>query len=177
MILTARADGDSAEATIEILSGPLPTGTRIWSVDHLPGCTVKSMTQAVPTANGPDLYVQEDCPNGAFIRAMTSDGREMWRKQISGPGANLAVRPVPKAEPEPAAHPLDFHPNSICDGISPGMTKNQVAKLANGSKLQLGRQEFQGNSWSLEERGSRCTISFDAKTGAVVKKRKIIVTD
>lgn len=177
VILTAQVAGDSAEAAIEILSGALPTGTKIWSVDHLPGCTAKNMTQAVPSANGPDLYVEEDCPQGSFIRALTSDGREMWRKQITGSGADLTLHPAAKAEPEAPSQPIDFHPNSVCDEVSTGMTKNQVGKLVNRRKLQLGLKEFQSDNWSVEEHGSRCTISFDAGTGTVVKKRKVIVTD
>lgn len=176
-VLTAYAEGDSAEAAIDIRSGALPTGTMLWSVDHMLGCKAKQMTQAVPSANGPDLYVEEECPQGAFVRALTSDGREMWRKQITGPGAALTVHPVPKAEADPPAHPLDLHPNSVCDGISPGMTKNEVAKRVNDRKLQLGQKELQSDNWSLEEHGSRCTISFDGKTGIVVKKKKTIVTD
>jgi hypothetical protein len=176
IILTAHVENDSAEAEIEILAGALPTGTKIWSVDHLPGCTTKHMSQAVPSANRPDLYVEEDCPQGTFIRALTSDGREMWRRQITGAGAD-PVHTGLKAEPEPLPHPLDFHPNSLCDGISPGMSKNDVAKLVKSRSLQLRSKEFQGDTWSVEERGSRCTISFDAKTATVVKKRKVIVTD
>jgi hypothetical protein len=177
VVLTAYAEGDSAEAAIDIRSGALPAGTTLWSVGHMPGCKEKQMSQAVPSANGPDLYVEEECPQSTFVRALTSDGREMWRKQISGAGADLTVHPVPKAEAEPPPHPIDLHSNSVCDGISPGMTKNEVAKLVNGRKLQLGQKELQGDNWSLEEHGSRCTISFDGKTGTVVKKRKIIVTD
>jgi hypothetical protein len=177
VVLTAYAEGDSAEAAIDIRSGALPTGTMLWSVDHMPGCKEKKMSQAVPSANGPDLYVEEECPQGTFVRALTSDGREMWRRQISGPDADLTVHPAARAEAEPPAHLLDLHPNSVCDGISPGMTKNEVAKLVNGRKLQLRQKELESDNWSLEEHGSRCTILFDGKTGTVMKKRKIIVTD
>jgi hypothetical protein len=84
--VTAYADGDSAEATLEIHSGPVSNGTVIWSVNPLPGCKVKKMTQAVPSTSGPDIYVEEECLRGNFVRALTSDGRELWRRQITGAG-------------------------------------------------------------------------------------------
>jgi hypothetical protein len=75
VVVTASAEGDSSEASIEIRSGSsLPTGTLMWSVSPLPGCKVTKMTQAVPSANGPDIYVEESCPDGAYVRAMTADG-------------------------------------------------------------------------------------------------------
>jgi hypothetical protein len=174
-VLTANADGLSAEATIDIRSGALPTGTSLWTVTPLPGCNAVHMTQAVPSANGPDLYVEDDCPQGRFIRALTSDGREIWRKQITGTPVDLSDTPPPQAAG--TEHHIDFHPNSVCDQVSAGMTKDEVGKLANNRKLQLGRQEAQSDHWSLEEKGSRCTILFDGKKGVVVKKTKIIVLD
>jgi hypothetical protein len=173
--LVANADGLSAEAAINIRSGTLPTGTQLWSVAPLPGCKAVQITQAVPSANGPDLYVEDDCPQGRFIRALTSDGREIWRKQITGTPVDLSDTPAP--QPAGTEHSIDLHPNSVCDQVSTGMTKDEVAKLANIRKLQLGRQEAQGDHWSLEEKGSRCTILFDGKRGVVVKKTKIIVLD
>jgi hypothetical protein len=46
-LLTARAVGDSAEATIDILQGDKPpTGTLLWSVPPIPGCKTVKLSQA-----------------------------------------------------------------------------------------------------------------------------------
>ncbi|HKI26577.1 MAG TPA: hypothetical protein VKA07_09640 [Candidatus Sulfotelmatobacter sp.] len=175
--LTAYADGDSADATVEIRSeSTLPVGSQIWSVPPIPGCKSEKLIQAVPSANGPDLYDQEQCPRGTVIRALTADGRELWRRQITGAGGVLANEPVTKPPADTGQH-LDLHRSSICDGISPGMTKDEVSKVANGRSLSVGKKQWQGDSWEFEEEGSRCAISFDEKSGAVVKKKKTIIID
>src|ERR1700722_17765143 len=88
VLLTASAESDSSDASIEIRpAGDMPTGTRIWSVSPTPGCKATKMTQAVPSANGPDLYVEESCPDGSMIRALTSDGRELWRRPFGAAAA------------------------------------------------------------------------------------------
>jgi hypothetical protein len=180
VILTAYADGDSAEATLEIQSGPISNGTVMWSVNPLPGCKVKKMTQAVPTANGPDIYVEEECPQGNFVRALTADGRELWRRQITGAGGVLESFPKPPAFGESvdqSGQHINFQRFSICDSISSGMSKDDVAKLAAGRNQHLSQRERDGATWTFEESGSRCEISFDGKTGTVVKKKKTVVTD
>ena len=110
VVLTGYADGDSAEANVEIHRGPLPAGTAIWSVAAMPGCKTRKMTQAVPSANGPDLYVEEDCPQGTLIRALTADGRELWRTQLGASGAR--VPDAPSAKEEVQSHePLNLRGN------------------------------------------------------------------
>ena len=172
VVLTAYAEGKSSEASIEIRSGPsLPIGTMTWSVSSLPGCKSMKMTQAVPSANGPDIYVQEACPDGTYVRAITDDGRELWRRKIGvplAPGLNAK-------ETEPAEH-INLSTRSLCDDISSGMTKDSVSKLAQDHNLRLGEKERQGNNWVIEERNFRCKILFD-NAATVVKKKKIIITD
>jgi len=175
--LTAYGEGDSAEATVEILSGHnLPTGTLLWTVPPMPGCKGIKMSQAVPSATGPDLYVEEECPQGRFIRALTTDGRELWRRQITGTGGVLENQPVTKPPADTGGH-MDLHRASVCDGVSNGMTKDEVSKVVTGYKLRLDQRQRQSDNWNFEEDGSRCSISFDGKTGAVVKKRKTIILD
>jgi len=175
--LTASADGDSAEATVEIRSNhTLPPGTLLWTVAPLPGCKAKNMTQAVPSATGPDLYVQEECPQGAFVRALTADGRELWRRQITGAGGLLASEPVTQPPPDTGQH-LDLHRASVCDGVSSGMTRDEVSKVANGHNLNVEKKQWSSDSWEFEEEGSRCAISFDGKSGVVVKKKKTIIIE
>ena len=176
VMLSAYAEGDSAEATVEILAGTPPTGTRLWTVPTLPGCKNKNISQAVPTATGPDLYVEEECPQGTFVRALTADGREMWRRQITGSDGVLASDSVAKPPADTGRH-LDLHRASVCDGISHGMTKDPVSQVANGHNLRVEPKQWQSDTWEFEEEGSRCTISFDGKSGAVLKKRKTIIIE
>jgi hypothetical protein len=175
-VLTANAESDSAEATLEIRQGTLPVGTRMWTVDPIPGCKATKIIQAVPSANGPDLYAEEEYPQGAFIRALADDGRELWRRQISKTGALLPFAP---AAPEQAAPAERLKPRavSVCDAISIGMTKQEVGKMIRERNLPVDEKQRQGQDWFLEEEGFRCAISFDVKTETVVKKKKIVVTD
>ena len=196
VLLTAYANGDSADASIEIRpAGDMPAGTPIWSVSPTPGCKATKMTQAVPSANGPDLYVEETCPEGTMIRALTADGRELWRRLLGSSGApsnvaapiangpyigllpNGATSKVPGKSDQPAGEHINARANSVCDTISLGMARDEVFKAANERGLHLDPKQRQSATWSLEEEGFRCTISFDASTGAVVKKKKTIVTD
>jgi hypothetical protein len=176
VIVTAYASGDSAEASIEILGGKsLPTGTAIWSVTNLPGCKTSNMTQAVPTANGPDIYVEEACPTGAFVRAMTADGRELWRRRIGGSAVPVPAGPEINEEAHPGEH-LKLSSRSFCDAISPGMSKESVSKLAETRNLRLAEIKQQDRNWTIEEEGFRCSLLFD-DAGTVVKKKKTVVTD
>ena len=152
-----------------------------WSIS--PGQAAKLTTdgdeavvQAVPSANGPDLYDEEECPQGAFVRALTADGREMWRRQYTGAGGLLSSAPMAKPQTDTGQH-LDLHRPSICDGVSPGMTKDEVLKVATGQNLTVQKNQRQSDNWEFEEEGSRCAISFDGKSGAVVKKKKTIIID
>lgn len=176
VILTASADSDSAEANIEILSGTSrKNGTVLWSVTPIPGCKSTNLTQAVPSANGPDLYDQEECPEGSVIRALTADGRELWRRSFGGRGAPIAELTPGGTVKSPER--LDPHNTSVCDSVSGGMTRETVVKILADRGLRLDDKQRSGNQWLLEEQGFHCTISFDAASGTVVKKKKTVVTD
>jgi hypothetical protein len=178
VVLSAYAEGDSSEASIEIRSGrSLATGTVMWSVSPLPGCKSTKMSQAVPSANGPDIYDEESCPDGAYVRAMTADGREMWRRKLGGSMAPAAPGPQGKEETQAAEHiNLNLSTRSVCDEISSGMTKDGVSRLVQDRSLWLGEKERQSNSWVFEEHNVRCTIWF-GEAGTVVKNKKIFITD
>ncbi|MFZ0278835.1 MAG: hypothetical protein WA254_11480 [Candidatus Sulfotelmatobacter sp.] len=123
VVLTASAEGDSSEASIEIRSGSsLPTGTIMWSVSPLPGCKSMKMTQAVPTATGPDIYDEESCPDGTYVRALTADGRELWRRKLGGAPVPTAPDLERKEKSLPTEH-IGLSTRSVCDEISSGMTK------------------------------------------------------
>ena len=176
VVLTAYNEGDSSEATIEIRSGTsLPSGTLTWSVSHLPGCKTTKMTQAVPSANGPDIYVEETCPNGGYVRALTADGRELWRRGMSNSMAPFGQDSQEMEASQPAEH-INLSTGSLCDKIPSGTTKDAVARLAQDRNLWLGKKERQSNSWVFEEHNFRCTIMF-GEGGTVVKSKKIIITD
>ncbi len=176
VVLTAYAEGDSSEASIEIRSGPsLPAGTITWSVNHLPGCKSTKMTQAVPSATGPDIYDEESCPDGTYVRALTADGRELWRRKLGGSLVPMASGLEGKEETQLAEH-INLGARSLCDEISSGMTKDNVSRLVQDRNLRLGEKERQSNSWVFEEPNFRCTIWF-GEAGTVVKNKKIIITD
>ena len=176
VVLTASVEGDSSEASIEIRSGPsLPAGTIVWSVSPLPGCKSMKMTQAVPTATGPDIYDEESCPDGAYVRALTADGRELWRRKLGGAPVLMAPGLEGKEETQSTEH-ISLSTRSVCDEISFGMTKDGVSKLAQDRNLSLSEKERASNSWVFEEHNVRCTIWF-GETGTVVKNKKIFISD
>lgn len=194
VMLTATTEGDSADASIEIRAqGDLKPGTTLWSVAPTPGCKTTQMIQAVPSANGPDLYVQETCPDGTMLRALTSDGRELWRKMLAGKSVGAAVptsngpyvgflpngptSPAPVKPAEPVGAHINSHSTSMCDAVSAGMTRDDAMNAATQHNIKLDATQRQRDTWVIEEQGSSCTISFDATTGNVVKKKKTIVTD
>jgi len=175
LVLTAYAEGDSSEATLEIRSGTsLPIGTTKWSVTELPGCKTTKITPAVPSAGGPDVYVQESCPDGTYVRSITEDGRELWRRRIGGPLTSLPELRG-KEEVQAAGH-INLSARSLCDDVSSGMTKDTVSKLVQDRRFRLEEKERESNNWVIEEHNFRCTIWFD-NAAAVVKKKKIIITD
>jgi hypothetical protein len=170
VILTGTAGGDSAQASIEVHTGPLPTGTVIWSLGDLPGCKPGQIIQAVPSGTGPDMYVKEDCPQNSVIRAVQADGREMWRTGSGAPGTHR----VGSTDAQPSER-LNLGGSSVCDAVSSGMTKEAAWKLVEERGLRLDEKERQSDSWTLEEDGFRCSLVF--KSGAVEKKKKTIVTE
>jgi len=176
VVLTGHSGGDSADASIEIHSGTLAQGTQIWSVTATPGCKTGQITQAVPSASGPDLYVQENCPGGTIIRALTADGREMWRTGLGGSTAHSPRGPAAKEEAQPHER-LNMTRDSVCAVIAPGMTKEKVSTFVDERGFHLGEEQRQSDSWTLEEEGFRCTILFDSRNGTVAKKKKTIVTE
>ena len=175
LVLTAYAEGDFSEATLEIRSGTsLPIGTTKWSVTELPGCKTAKIIPAVPSAGGPDVYVQESCPDGTYVRSITEDGRELWRRRIDGPLAPLP--PELKGKEEAHVGHINLSAHSLCDDVSSGMTKDAVSKLAQDRSFRLEEKERESNNWVIEERNFRCNILFD-NAATVVKKKKIIITD
>jgi hypothetical protein len=180
IVLAATTGDGSAEASIEIRSGDsLPIGTVKWSVKELPGCKTTKITPAVPVAGGPDIYVQESCPDGTYVRAITADGRELWRRNLSGSAAPTAgtAEAASKANDETqlGGH-ISLNARSVCDAVSIGMNKDGVSKIVQSRGLRLGEKERETDSWVFEEHNYRCNILF-GESGTVIKSKKIIITD
>ena len=55
------------------------------------------------------------------------------------------------------------HAAPVCDAIRVGMTRDDVFKTIADHKDTLDARQRQSNNWSIEEAGSLCAISFDAK--------------
>jgi hypothetical protein len=87
--ITAFYQSFSAQATATVYAGPeLPQGAIRWSGQPAPGYSTISMVQAQPTENMPDIYSVEQGGSGNLIvRALTSDGRQLWRKAVNLSGA------------------------------------------------------------------------------------------
>jgi hypothetical protein len=83
--LSATAEGVTAQETITILSQTLfTTGTTIWSAPPPSvGFSTIQLVQAVPSANGPDLYSISLSADGtqSIIQALTADGEQLWQTQ------------------------------------------------------------------------------------------------
>jgi plastocyanin len=81
----ARLGSRDAEAEVTILSGgSLAPGAVRWSAAVIPGFETKQIKPAVPTANGPDIYVIEVNKAGEnLVRALTSDGVQLWMRRFS----------------------------------------------------------------------------------------------
>ena len=89
--VTASVGGVSTSASWNAATGPYPQGTILWSAPTPPpGWAVVQIVQAVPTSNGPDLYSVENTVNSdtlpalTLVRALTSDGRQLWQTQLNG---------------------------------------------------------------------------------------------
>lgn len=82
--LRARLGGESAESVITVYAGDsLKIGTVRWSAPPIPGYKTSKIVNAVPSANGPDIYTLDTNDSGhAIIRAFFSDGRQLWMKKM-----------------------------------------------------------------------------------------------
>jgi hypothetical protein len=172
--LTSRTKSGVAEAHVEVVGGKtMAPGTVVWSGGEIPGCTPTNITQAVPTANGPDLYEQSQCADGTYIRAFTAQGVVLWRRKIESVRSKLET---PEAAPPAAipSNPLDTHPGSICDSVLVGLKSEGVRQLAKTRSLSI--PESVERAWSFEEAGVECRLWF-GKNSEVVKKRKILIRE
>jgi hypothetical protein len=173
--LSARGQDGSAEAAVKVMEGKMPVGTAIWSSGVAPGCKSTKLTQAMPSANGPDMYEQSVCPDGEYITAYTADGIQMWRRKLGG---DVAPRPA-AAEPEKdgvASARLNPRSSSVCDSISVGDRAQQIRDLLDQRGISFSEGAVGERQWTVEQSGARCQLWFDDKS-VLTKKRKVFVTE
>ena len=166
----ATANGHEAKAEVSVIEGTrLPVGSSKWTLTELPGKKTTKITPAVPSAGGEaDIFVEERGEGGRVIRAVASDGRELWRTYSEKPLTQSEI-----ANLAPPTSQLDARRATLCDSVAVGMTRTQVRDLAAGSGITLSPAEMERPHWSLEQAGSGCTVDFDAQ-GTVSRKRKVL---
>lgn len=178
-LLRAHSDAGTEEATITVLDGPsLPMGTEKWSGVTVEGCKATKITPAVPSAAGPDMYEQSECPDGQYVTAYTSDGIQLWRTKIGGgssPNAPAAKSQTATAN-APIRPPLDLNANSICDLAVVGTGQDKIRDLLEQRKLPYREGGSSDRSWTVDESSTQCKMWFDEKA-VLSKKRKILVSD
>lgn len=162
--ITASADDHEAQAEITVLPGSsLPAGTSRFELAPLPGYHIERIIQAQRVSDsGPDFYLGERGPQGSVIRAVTADGRELWRTGGGKPGEPFK----PPAEP-------GLNHKTLCDAVSVGMSKLQVTTLARERGLEVSPAITARSVWTLEETGAECSVEFDAR-GRATQKKKVI---
>ena len=179
--LTAHAGQGSGEAQVEVVEGAtMKPGTILWSAPAQPGCQSIQIVQAVPTADGPDLYQTSACPDGTYVTALTSDGMLLWRRKLgaekNAPSAFQAkALATSAAAASVPAVPLNTHAESICDAVAVGTKKDTVKDLLTERALSRAA-ESSDNLWVVEEDSVQCRLWFDADA-RVSKKRKILVAE
>jgi hypothetical protein len=93
--LTATVGSTSAQTTVTVVpASSLSAGTVLWSATPVPGFAAQQIVQAVPTANGPDIYsVEEDSNGDVLLRAFKHDGEQLWQTTNipSGFGISTAI--------------------------------------------------------------------------------------
>ena len=106
----ARTGNQTAEATVTIFPGDkLAIGTVQWDTPVIPGYRGVKFVQAVPTANGPDIYASDINDQGdMLLRALLSDGRQLWMRKFPAHGGSIKP-PIPFSArprvPSPSAQP------------------------------------------------------------------------
>lgn len=160
----ASADGHEARAEVTVLEGSsLPAGTSRFELAPLPGYHIERIVQAQRGSDdGPDFFVGERGPQASVIRAVTADGRELWRTGGGKPGEPFKPPPGP-----------GLNRKTLCDSVSTGMSKQQVTAVARDRGLEVSPAAATRSVWTLEEAGAQCTLEFDAQ-GRVTKKKKVL---
>ncbi len=86
--VTAAINGGTTQTTVTVFpTASLPAGTVRWSAPATPSNSGTSslLTHAQnDSGTGPDLFWVENGSTGLYLRALRSDGTQLWRRQITG---------------------------------------------------------------------------------------------
>jgi hypothetical protein len=170
--ISAQSENGSAEATVKVMEGKIPVGATIWSSGTAPGCKSIQLVQAMPSANGPDMYDTSHCEDGDYVTALTSDGMVLWRRRVGGSGA--APAPDSKNTIVPGRMSLDS--TSICDSILVGADQQKIRDLLHQRNLSFSEGPSGEREWIVDEPNRQCQLWFNDKS-VLTKKRKIFVNE
>jgi hypothetical protein len=172
--LAARASAGSAEASVAVMRGnSLPVGTTTWSTGDAPGCKTTHLTQAMPSADGPDFYVQSDCADGQYVAAYREGGIQLWRRKLGEVNASLSAAPKPDAPP---AARLRARSQSVCDWVSVGDNQARIRDLLHQQNLAFREGPAAERVWTIDEPNTQCKLWFDERF-VLTKKRKVFVAE
>ncbi len=200
-LISARLGDRRAKAMVRVLDGDtLPIGTVKWSSGTIPGCKTTKVAAADPSTNGPGIFEESQCEDGPYVAAYTSDGIQLWRRKMAGPGeqavkenkpAAPAVPPVvptvarpfvpPVVQPvvppvvPPVARINPSEPN-VCDAVSVGASQQEIRELLRQRNLSFSEGAPDERMWAIEEPNVQCNLWFNEK-GSVTRKRKIFVNE
>jgi Bacterial Ig-like domain (group 2) len=173
--ITGRSDIGAAEATVKVVDGKMAAGTAIWTSPEIAGCKPIQLIEAMPSANGPDMYTTSHCPDGDYVTALTTDGIVLWRRRIGDKGAPKTDVAETNQRSVPTGR-IDPHSPSVCDSISTGTGQKAIRDLLHQHHLSFSEGPAEERVWSIEESGSQCKLWFDDKL-VLVKKRKVFVVE
>lgn len=156
----------SGSATVHVVNlRALPYGATKWRVESFEGCKTVKLIPAIPAAGSTnDVFMQDACPQGTVVRALTAEGLENWRTWLGE--KEVDVQHLDAYEPKALLV------KSVCDGVKPDMSRDDVLKIAATAKIELPASEKTKDVWTFEEGGGECHVSF--KDGKVTKKQKVI---
>jgi hypothetical protein len=173
--ISARSGDLSAEAAVTVMEGDkLPVGTKIWSSGTAPGCKSTKLTQAMPSAGGPDMYEQSQCADGDYITALTADGIQLWRRRIGAPSAPPAA--AADSKNAVAAARLNLRSTSICDSVVAGTDQQKIRELLHERNLSFSEGAPGERAWVVEEPNTQCKLWFDDRS-VLTRKRKVFVAE
>jgi alpha-tubulin suppressor-like RCC1 family protein len=110
--IAATVSGVSAHAQVTIVepSSTVLDGTTLWASAAEPDMELKQIVRAAVTPEGPHFFAVYGNPTHAAVRAMTLDGRQLWR--VVGPPVNGNATPD-------AAGGILLTLYNTCDNINP----------------------------------------------------------
>jgi len=165
-IINAYSPDGTGSAHVKVVNlRDYPTGGIKWSVQSFAGCQTRQIVPAIPAPGvTTDVFMQEVCPRGNLVRALTAEGLENWRTWIGEKNVDPS-----KLD---AYQPKDLLGKSICDSVKLDMSRDDVLKLAASAKTPLSDAEQSKDIWTFEESAGDCRITFH--DGKVTRKQKII---